>query len=110
VDACAESGVRGLLLDTSRKTGGSLFASVDTGMLTAVRRRATGRGIWLALAGGMTMERMELLTEVRPHVIGVRGAACDGPRTGVLSRDRVEQLRHALDGIIRRLQPQGLPV
>lgn len=110
VDACAEAGARGLLLDTSRKTGGSLVASAGVPALAALRRHATRQGIWMALAGGVTIEGMGALGEIRPHVIGVRGAACDGPRTGMLSRDRVERLRHALDGVISGARPQASPV
>ncbi len=109
VEVCAASGARGLLLDTSQKIGASLLASVGVESLTALRRRAAGQGIWLALAGGITIEELELLGAVRPHVVGVRGAVCDGTRTGRLSRERVERLRHALDGVIAQQRPQALP-
>lgn len=109
VDACAASGAHGLLLDTSRKAGASLLESVDVRSLAALRRHATRRGIWLALAGGVTIDAMEALGRVRPHVVGVRGAVCDGPRTGPLSRKRIELLRGALDGIMTRPQPQASP-
>lgn len=109
VDACAASGARGLLLDTSRKEGGNLLASVDVRSLAALRRRATRHGVWLAVAGGMTVDDMERLGEIRPHVVGVRGAVCVGGRAGSLSIERVRQLRHALDAITARPGPRALP-
>ena len=109
VDACAASSARGLLLDTSRKRGVGLLASVGVPALSALRRRAARRGIWLALAGGITIDDLERLGEIRPHVVGVRGAACDGPRTGTLSRARVERLRHALDRANSQLRAQASP-
>jgi (5-formylfuran-3-yl)methyl phosphate synthase len=109
VDVCAASGAHGLLLDTSRKAGATLFASVGVHALSALRRRATRQGIWLALAGGMTIDDLERLGDVRPHVLGVRGAVCDGARTGVLSSRRVEQLRQAMDGVKSPLRAQVSP-
>lgn len=109
VEVCAVSGARGLLLDTSRKDGGNLLASMDVHGLVALRRCATRHGIWLALAGGLTIDDVELLGEIRPHVVGVRGAACDGLRTGTLSRERVTRLRHAMRHVMTRQEPQAFP-
>ena len=108
VDACAASGARGLLLDTSRKEG-NLFASVDVDGLIALRRQAVRQGIWLALAGGMTLDDVEALGEIRPHVVGVRGAACEGDRTGRLSRERVSRLRYAMGRVTAHRQSPALP-
>lgn len=108
--ASAAAGARGLLLDTSRKDGPGLFGSVGPQALAALRREAARRGVWLAVAGSVTVAHMELLARVRPHVLGVRGAVCDGGRTGRLSAERVLQLRHALAGITRRTRPRALPV
>jgi len=107
VDVCAASGARGLLLDTSRKKEGNLLASVDVQDLIALRRRAARQGVWLALAGGMGIDDVESLGEIRPHVVGVRGAACDGSRTGNLSGERVSRLRHAMDLVMARSPAQA---
>ena len=105
LDVCAASGAQGLLLDTSRKDGASLLATVDAESLTALRRAAARHGIWLALAGGMTIGDVPLLSGIRPHVVGARGAACDGGRTGTLSTTKVAHLRQALNGISAPLEP-----
>jgi uncharacterized protein (UPF0264 family) len=109
VEVCAASGARGLLLDTSRKDQGNLLASVDVQSLGALRRCASRHGIWLAVAGGMTLDDMELLGRIRPHVVGIRGAACDGPRGGTLSGERVTQLRYAMKHVMERQESQAFP-
>lgn len=110
LDVSAAAGARGLLIDTSRKDGRGLFSSVSLEALAALRRQAVRRGIWLAVAGGLTIETVKLLAPVLPHVVGVRGAACDGGRTGALSTERVARLRLALTAISRRPRPRALPV
>ena len=109
VEVCAASGARGLLLDTSRKDGGNLLASMDIQSLVALRRCATRHGVWLALAGGITLDHLDLLGEIRPHVVGVRGAACDGLRSGALSRARVTLLSCVMKQVMRRQEPQAFP-
>ncbi len=110
VDACATAGARGLLLDTSVKDGQSLPATSGGSALSALRRHAHRRGIWLAIAGGVTPADMPLLAEVRPDVVGVRGSACDGGRAGELSAVRVASLRDALRRVSLRRRPPALPV
>ena len=106
----AGAGARGLLLDTSRKDGPGLLGSVTPGALAMLRREANRRGVWLAMAGGVALRDAEQLAHIRPHIVGVRGAVCDGGRTGKLSLERVRQLHHALAGITRRTRPPALPV
>jgi uncharacterized protein (UPF0264 family) len=106
----ARAGARGVLLDTSRKHGPGLFGSVGPRELAALRREATRRGIWLALAGGITLANLAQVAAVRPHVLGVRGAVCEGTRTDALSAARVVQLREALARFSRSQGPRALPV
>ena len=100
----AAAGARGLLLDTSRKGGHGLFGSVDPPSLAELREQATQHGIWLAVAGGVTMANLAQLAVVRPDVLGVRGAVCEGTRTDALSAMRVLELR---DALVRVSQSQG---
>lgn len=102
VEITAAAGARGLLLDTSVKGGSGVFGAVGVQALAALRRHAARRGIWLAVAGGITIENVELLAAVRPHVVGVRGAVCEGERTGTLSAARVTHLRQALAAVNAR--------
>jgi uncharacterized protein (UPF0264 family) len=109
VDVCAASGARGLLLDTSIKGGPGLLAATGVPPLLALRRHAARQGIWLAVAGGVGLDDVPLLAEVRPAVVGVRGGVCHGGRTGTLSAERVALLRRALAGITLE-RSRALPV
>lgn len=109
MDVCAASGARGLLLDTSVKTGPRLLPSTGAAPLAALRRHAARRGIWLAVAGGVGPDAVPLLAAVRPDVVGVRGAACVGGRTGTLSAERVALMRRALADVTLA-RPRAMPV
>ena len=110
VEVCADAGARGLLLDTSRKHGDGLFGSIEPKALAELGSRAAKRGIWLAIAGGVTTAHLEQIGVVQPDVLGVRGAVCEGGRKGVLSGARVAALRQAMDGITPRNRLRALPV
>jgi uncharacterized protein (UPF0264 family) len=98
IDAISEAGARGLLLDTSDKSGPGLVALLGSCRLAQLRQRADEAGIWLAVAGGVSMASMADVMAARPHVIGVRGAVCSGGRAGVLEVNRVVELRDAIAG------------
>ncbi len=110
LEVCAGSGARGLLLDTSHKQGSNLFSSIEADALAALRSQAASLGIWLAIAGGITDTSMAQIGMVQPDVLGVRGAVCEGGRTGTLSAERVADLRHALAAVTREGRPPALPV
>jgi uncharacterized protein (UPF0264 family) len=110
VEVCAVAGAGGLLLDTCRKDGPGLFGSVGIRALAALRRHAARHGTWLAVAGSVAIGDLGWLARVRPHIVGVRGAVCDGGRTGKLSLERVRQLQQALASISLRARPPALPV
>lgn len=110
VEVCAAAGAGGLLLDTCRKDGPGLFGLVGVQPLAALRRQATRHRIWLAVAGGVADGNLELLAQVRPHIVGVRGAVCEGGRAGKLSLERVRLLRGALADVTRRTRRRALPV
>jgi uncharacterized protein (UPF0264 family) len=109
VEVCATAGAGGLLLDTCSKGGPGLFGFIGEEGLTALRRHAARHGTWLAIAGGVGEANLAQLAQVRPHIVGVRGAVCDGGRAGKLSLERVRQLRSALADVNRRTRLPALP-
>jgi len=102
IELAARAGVAGLLLDTRRKDAGSLLdvASVET--LRHVRNAVAARGLWLGLAGRLSLDEVATVAAIGPDVIGVRGAACDGGRTGEVAAGRVRAL---VDALRRGSQP-----
>jgi uncharacterized protein (UPF0264 family) len=98
VVACArEAGVHGVLLDTADKHGPALLDGMTHGALAAWVNEAHAAGLLVALAGRLTLEALPGVRTLGADVAGVRGAACEGGRTGRVSATRVRALRGSLD-------------
>src|SRR5439155_9520287 len=95
VDAAARGGARGVLLDTFDKQGGGLRELVAPRDLAAWAAAAHDAGLFVALAGKLVASDLPLVCDVGADIAGVRGAGCDGGRTGQVSADRVRLLRSA---------------
>ncbi len=98
VVACArDAGVHGVLIDTAGKDGPSLLAAMSDEALAAWVDEARAAGLLVALAGRLTLDAMPMLRSLGADVVGVRGAACEGGRSGRVSEARVRALRATLD-------------
>lgn len=87
-----EAGVAGVLLDTYVKDGAGLLRWLDLGLLEQWISAARTAGLLTAVAGGLGLEDVEPIAGVGPDILGVRGAACDGGRSGGVSALRVREL------------------
>lgn len=96
VDAAAAAGTTGVLLDTANKNGPRLPALLSHEALSAWVARGHENGLMVALAGRLRMDDMTFVRDAGADVAGVRGAACEGGRTGRISYERVRALRGAL--------------
>jgi uncharacterized protein (UPF0264 family) len=92
----AEAGADGVLLDTAAK-GRSLLDLVSVDALTAFVAAGHARGLFVALAGSLRADDLPRVAALGADVAGVRGAACDGGRSGALSPERVRALRLAAE-------------
>ena len=97
VEAAAEAGARGVLLDTYRKDGRNLLDSLGLSRLEQCLRAARLAGLTTAAAGSLGPGNLAQLPAQDIDILGFRGAACAGGRNGRLDRDRVHALRQALD-------------
>jgi (5-formylfuran-3-yl)methyl phosphate synthase len=91
------AGADGVLLDTWTKDGTDVFAWMPLPILkewTAASRRL---GLGVAVAGSITKYSMATALESQPDIVGVRGAACEGGRSGSVSVDRVRALKALLE-------------
>jgi (5-formylfuran-3-yl)methyl phosphate synthase len=93
----AAAGARGVLLDTCVKDGRDLFHHVGRPELRRWVIDAKRDGLLVALAGSLSAEAVERISDLPGDVIGVRGAACAGGREGSVTEDRVRRLRSLLD-------------
>ena len=92
----ADAGARGVLVDTWRKDGRDLFQHVGPEALRDWIEDARGRGLLVALAGSLDVDGIRAAARLAADVVGVRGAACDGGREGVVLERRVRLLRRVL--------------
>jgi len=95
VNVAANSGATGVLIDTVDKGGSGLRSLVTTAVLTAWIAAAHDAGLIVSVAGKLTGEDLAWARECGADIAGVRGAACDGGRTGRVTAERVRLLRAA---------------
>jgi uncharacterized protein (UPF0264 family) len=92
----AAAGADGVLLDTWGKEGGDLFQHLAEPALHAWIEQVRAAGLLVALAGSLSIKGVRAVAELPADIVGVRGAACVGGRTGVVSEGRVAELKAAL--------------
>jgi uncharacterized protein (UPF0264 family) len=95
VDVAARAGAEGMLLDTAYKNGPGLRDLVPPGALASIIARLHDHGLLVALAGQLTAGDLAFVRDAGADVAGVRGAACDSGRLGVVSADRVRSLQRS---------------
>jgi uncharacterized protein (UPF0264 family) len=96
VSAAATAGAEGVLLDTARKDGPGLLKLCDERWLRQWVSDVHAAGMFAAVAGRLHVGDLAVVQAVEADIAGVRGAACDGGRTGTISVARVRQLVSAL--------------
>jgi (5-formylfuran-3-yl)methyl phosphate synthase len=95
----------GFLVDTWRKDGRGLLDHVPVERVAALSRRARAARLLFAVAGSLDADAIAHLGGIA-DVLGVRGAACRGGRSGAVDAGRVAELRRrvAADAV---LVPEG---
>jgi len=101
VAVAAAVGAAGVLLDTAGKTI-PLFGLQSRELVGAWVVAAHAAGLFAALAGGLSDADFPTVRVLGADLVGVRGAACVGGRTGRIAADRVAALR-ALTGAPARV-------
>ncbi|MFO0918742.1 MAG: (5-formylfuran-3-yl)methyl phosphate synthase [Planctomycetaceae bacterium] len=86
----------GLLFDTFHKDGRQLFDHLSPRELRPLIDKLHAAGLFVALAGSIGLDQFPDLVALRPDLLAVRSAACDGGRNGPISAARVAALRAAL--------------
>jgi hypothetical protein len=88
------------MLDTALKDGKPLTDFLGAEELGGFIEAAHARGLSAALAGSLGVEELRALKRLKPDVLGVRGAACEGGdrRSGRISEERVRMLKQILEG------------
>lgn len=91
-----QTGAAGVLLDTSVKDDRDLLSWMCATELKEWVDEVRTAGLLAAVAGSLRVDSMPVVAAARPDVIGIRGAACEGGRSGQVSADRVRAVRSML--------------
>jgi (5-formylfuran-3-yl)methyl phosphate synthase len=94
--AARRAGVGGILVDTAGKDGRTLLDWWSFERLRDWVRGVHADGLEAALAGSLGATDLGRIADLGPDVVGVRGAACAGGRTGSVEAARVRALRAAI--------------
>lgn len=97
VPLAARAGARGVLLDTADKSGPGLRGLMPPEVLARWVAEAHQAGVFVALAGKLTADDLAFVRDAGADIAGVRGAACEGGRTGRISLKKVTLLRTLCD-------------
>lgn len=88
-----------VMVDTAIKDGQTLFDNMTVDDLKEFVHQARAAGLRVALAGSLKLEHADMLFDIAPDVIGVRGAVCEGKdRTTRISPEKTNafvQLFHS---------------
>jgi hypothetical protein len=87
----------GVLIDTYDKNSASLTALMPASALRTFVTRVHATGALVAMAGRLTAEDIEIVHEAGADIVGIRGAACEGGRCGIVTAGRVGALRTRID-------------
>jgi dihydroneopterin aldolase len=98
IEACADAGFAGAMLDTARKGSGRLLDHLDLHSLETFVMRCHARGMIAGLAGSLEAPDVPRLLPLSPDLLGFRSALC---RAG----DRKSELDPQATAIIRGLIP-----
>src|SRR3989442_16033459 len=66
------------MVDTAIKKGGTLFDALSLEEIREFVNEGHEAGLRVALAGSLKSEHACLLLDLKPDIIGVRGAVCEG--------------------------------
>jgi uncharacterized protein (UPF0264 family) len=93
----SDAGVTGVLLDTFIKDGRDLLSWVSPPELDGWVAQMREKRLLAALAGSLRRQAFEAACAAQPDIVGVRGAACLGGRSGRVDRDRVRRLKALME-------------
>jgi uncharacterized protein (UPF0264 family) len=96
LEVAAAVGATGVLMDTAFK-GAGLFDLVPRETIETWVAEARAAGLLAALAGGLEGPDLSMARAAGADIVGVRGAACQGGRTGRVSVSRVAALSALAD-------------
>lgn len=99
LDLALASSCEYLLIDTFEKRGVSSLGYLPKGELRRICHAARKGSLKTVLAGSLSIAMLADLPLELIDVVAVRGAVCNGDRTGEVQRELVKEFRKALDAL-----------
>ncbi len=97
IDAFAQAGFKGIMLDTAGKGGGGLLDHIDLPSLSRFVSDAHGADLFCGLAGSLKLEDICQLLPLGADYLGFRGALCEqGERRAGVALHRLQAVRAAV--------------
>jgi (5-formylfuran-3-yl)methyl phosphate synthase len=98
IAAMADAGFVGVMLDTADKSAGALPDVCTAAALSHFVTTTQNAGLFAGVAGALRLSHVADLVQLKPNVIGFRGALCVGAnRTQSLCGDAVKAVRRQMD-------------
>jgi len=100
IRAMARAGFAGVMLDTADKRSGSLSRILSSGKLSSFIQRSKESRLFAGLAGSLRLNDIDALANLKPDILGFRGALClDSDRTFAIDERAVAAVRSRIDAI-----------
>lgn len=94
LETASENRCAGLLIDTFSKQNGRLLDLLSPETLGEIIELARASQLKIALAGSLRIQDLEILSDLAPDIIGIRGAACLGhSRTSVIQESAIRNFQ-----------------
>lgn len=88
----------GIMIDTINKNGQSLFDFLTFNELQYFCKQAKEAEVFSALAGSLRFEHLDILKEIKPDIIGFRGAVCkNNDRSSKINADLINKLYNKIN-------------
>lgn len=99
LEIAAKTGATGVMIDTYRKDGKTLFDHITTAELKRFTNTAKTKNLITALAGTIQKSHIPRLKQINPDIIGIRSAACTkGDRNnGKIEKQKVEEFKREMN-------------
>lgn len=92
----AKADARAVLVDTYTKDGRGLFDFWTNETLRRFTADVRRHAMLAVVGGGLTTATIPQVVECGADYVAVRGAACEGPRTGTVSAAKIREVRKLL--------------
>lgn len=100
IDKMARAGFAGVMLDTADKSRGALPDVLGAARMAEFIALVRQRGMFAGLAGSLRVSDICPLAELKPDVLGFRGALCAQGRASDLDPARVAAVKAALSAAL----------